>query len=170
MTGGAAIALRAASTADDLLIVRQLFQEYAASLGFNLNFQDFETELATLPGAYSRPRGALFLAVDGESPAGCVGVRPLEAKLCEMKRLYVRPGFRGKRLGLLLAQAAITSGRQAGYQAMRLDTLPSMQEAQALYLRLGFREIPPYRFNPIPDTRYLELDLTEPGGGAETPR
>jgi putative acetyltransferase len=139
----------------DLELVRVLFQEYVDALGLDLAFQDFHRELAGLPGDYVR----LFVArVDGE-PAGCVALRPLDAGACEMKRLYVRPAFRGRRVGRALAEAAIAAGRGLGYARMRLDTLPSMREAGALYESLGFRDIEPYRFNPVPGARYLELRL-----------
>jgi len=139
----------------DLDEVRSLFQEYAASLPFALDFQDFDRELAELPGAYAPPRGALLL-VRG---AGCVGLRPLEGETCEMKRLYVRPSARGGGVGRLLVDAVIAEGRRLGYTRMRLDTTPGMERAQVLYEQLGFREIEPYRVNPVPGTRYLELEL-----------
>ena len=158
----AALIIRTASSLADMLLIRELFAEYAASLGFNLHFQNFETELATLPGDYAPPRGVLLLAVHEGAPVGCVGVRPLEGSICEMKRLYVRPGLRGLRIGYRLATEALAAAHRSGFATIRLDTLPSMHEARALYLRLGFHEIPAYRHNPIPDTRYLELDLPAP--------
>jgi putative acetyltransferase len=139
----------------DLVEARALFREYADSLPFSLEFQDFERELAQLPGPYAPPRGALLL-VRG---AGCVGLRPLDGSTCEMKRLYVRPSARGRGIGRLLAEAVIAEGRRLGYARMRLDSTPGMESAQALYARLGFREIPAYRANPIPGTRFLELEL-----------
>lgn len=153
--------------ANDLGAVRALFEEYAAALGFDLAFQGFDRELAELPGDYGRPRGRLLLArADDGEPFGCVGVRPLGAGACEMKRLYVRSGHRGTGAGRSLALAAITAGRELGYLRMRLDTVPSMRAARALYRSLGFREIAPYRHNPIPGTTYMELDL----GARGTPR
>ncbi len=143
----------------DLPAVRLLFGEYARSLGVDLDFQDFEAELACLPGAYSPPRGALFLVTVHGEPAACAAMRPLDDGVSEMKRLYVRPAFRGLGLGRRLARATIAAARAAGHRAMRLDTLPGMSEAQALYGALGFRDIPAYRHNPVPGTRYLELDL-----------
>ena len=143
------VIIREADTAD-VADMRTLFEEYAHSLGIDLGFQDFEQELASLPGAYASPTGRLLLAADGASPVGCVAVRRLSDDACEMKRLYVRPKARGQRLGRRLAEAAIGFGRTAGYRAIRLDTLPSMGTAQELYRRLGFREVAPYRYNPVP--------------------
>jgi len=145
---------------EEIALARALFLEYAASLGVDLAFQDFERELRELPGEYTPPRGRLLLAFDGDQDAGCGALRPLEKEICEMKRLYVRPEFRGRALGRQLAEALVREAREIGYRAMRLDTLPSMQQAHALYRSLGFIETAPYRYNPIPGTRYLELDLT----------
>lgn len=142
--------------------IRVLLREYSAELGVDLCFQNFERELATLPGDYSPPFGRLLLAVSGlDEAAGCVALRKFENRVCEMKRLYVRPQFRGSGLGRKLVHALIEEARGAGYRAMRLDTLPSMASAQALYELLGFRDIPPYCLNPVEGARYLELEIGE---------
>jgi putative acetyltransferase len=153
-----------AEGADALSLVRQLFVEYAASLDVDLAFQGFDDELAGLPGAYARPAGGLLLGYDGEEPAGCVAFRPLEPGISEMKRLYVRPSARGAGWGRRLAERVVSEAQAAGYERMRLDTLPSMRAAIGLYLGMGFREIPPYRHNPVAGTRFLELDLRAPRG------
>ena len=140
-------------------IVRVLFREYADSLEFSLDFQDFDREVRGLPGEYTPPRGALFLAwVEGDS-AGCVGVRPIDAQTCEMKRLYVRPEFRVRGVGRVLAERAVEEGRNLGYDRMWLDTVPSMAAAIALYRSMGFTDIPPYRHNPLPGALFLERRL-----------
>ena len=148
-----------AETTEALAIVRRLFEEYAAALEVDLGFQDFEEELAGLPGEYTRPAGGLLLGFEGAEPVGCVAFRPLEPGVAEMKRLYVRPAARGGGWGRRLAERAVSDVRDTGYQRMRLDTLPAMRSAQGLYLALGFVEIAPYRHNPVPGARFLELDL-----------
>jgi len=160
------IVLTPAVQVQDMATVRQLFQEYADSLDVDLDFQDFAAELATLPGDYAAPRGQIVLArVDGAA-AGCCALRPLEtcdwANAAEMKRLYVRPAFRGFGLGRQLAEAVLDAARRAGYRHVLLDTLDTMQSARALYADLGFAEIPPYYHNPIAGAHYLKVDL-EPG-------
>jgi GNAT superfamily N-acetyltransferase len=140
--------------------VRKLFLEYAASLGFSLCFQGFDEELAALPGDYAPPGGRLWLLLVEGQPAGCVGLRPELGGAAEMKRLFVRPAFRGAQLGRALAEAVVQAARELGYERLRLDTVPAMGRAQALYLSLGFRDIPPYTRNPIEGARYLELVLS----------
>ncbi|GFK94522.1 Mycothiol acetyltransferase [Fundidesulfovibrio magnetotacticus] len=145
----------------DTEAVRALFRDYQQSLGISLCFQNFETELATLPGRYAPPHGEILLARDAQGPVGCVAMRPLDQPgVCEMKRLFVRPQAQGTGLGRALARAVVAAARAAGYRVMRLDTLPSMGRAIALYESLGFRDIPPYCANPHEGVRYLELDLT----------
>ena len=162
-TGTAVISLRPAQFPDDLQTVRHLFLEYQAGLGIDLCFQGFEAELAGLPGAYAPPAGTLLLAcVDGE-PAGCCAMRPLyntdHLNACEMKRLFVRPAFRGFGLGRLLVERVLSDGQLSGYTTMLLDTLSDMETARALYQEMGFVEVAPYYHNPIPGAHYLKVDL-----------
>ena len=145
---------------DDLIKkAKELFQEYAATLGFDLCFQNFDQELHDFPSQYSPPMGRLFLALSKNRPVGCVGLRFFKQGICEMKRLYVKSDFRGTKAGRLLAESAIKAGKGIGYEVMRLDTLPSMESANSLYKSLGFRRIEPYRHNPIKGAIYLELGL-----------
>ena len=157
MTESVIVPVRSAA---DLAAAAQLFRDYAASLDFSLCFQDFDRELAELPGAYAPPRGTILLAREDGVPVGVVALRPLGADICEMKRLYLAPASRGGGLGRQLVLAIIAAARQRGYRAMRLDTVQSsMPAAIALYRALGFREIPAYTHNPLPDVLYLELAL-----------
>lgn len=148
-----------AETTEQVQTARGLFEEYAASLGIDLAFQNFEQELARLPGDYAPPDGRLLLAVCDNQIAGCVALRKLADGMSEMKRLYVKPQFRGSKIGLTLAEAVIEEARRIGYARMRLDTLPSMTRARAVYESLGFRRIDSYRLNPIADTAFMELTL-----------
>ena len=148
------------ATAEPLLSkARELFREYQVSLGIDLAFQDFERELSVLPGEYAPPHGRLYLAFIDETLAGCIALRPFQDKQCEMKRLYVRPGFRGQNLGRILTNKVIDEAREIGYSQMLLDTLAAMTAAQKLYRSLGFSSIAPYRFNPIKGTEYMKLEL-----------
>lgn len=139
--------------------VRQLFMEYAESLPTDLSFQNFETELRTLPGKYGPPDGILLLALLNEKPAGCIALRKISDGICEMKRLFVRKEYQGLGLGKQLIAAAIKEAAAHHYGFMRLDTLPTMKKAQELYRAFGFYEIEPYVYNPIAGTRYMELKL-----------
>ncbi|MBI2772388.1 MAG: GNAT family N-acetyltransferase [Burkholderiales bacterium] len=155
--------LIAPATPQQLDAAREIFLEYARGLGVDLCFQQFDEELAGLPGDYSAPRGALLLAtVDGQV-AGCCALRPLDAadypNAAEMKRLFVRPAFRGLGLGRQMAEAVLDAARQADYSCVLLDTLDDMEAARALYEELGFAEIPPYYHNPIAGAHYLKADL-----------
>jgi len=151
--------IRHARVPEDLTLVRSLFEEYASSLGFDLSFQDFAREVQSLPGEYASPGGAILLACESDLVQGCVALRPMEKGVCEMKRLFVRPGFRGRAVGRGLAEAAVAEAVAKGYRKMRLDTVPAMLEAAALYRSLGFRAIEPYRANPIPGAMFFEKDL-----------
>ena len=159
---------------DEIPVVRDLFREYACSLNLDLTYQDFEEELATLPGKYARPAGRLLLALEGDYPAGCIALRPLDKGTCEMKRLYVRASHRGLRLGEALIarfleearragsqeEKLLDSGHVPGYQRVVLDTVyPLMSAAVAMYKRMGFREIPPYCPNPMRGALYMEFRL-----------
>ena len=151
--------IRDAACGEDISTVRRLFLEYAESLSFNLCFQDFDRELEELPGAYARPRGALLLAFEAGRAVGCVGLRGIGEGICEMKRLYVKPHYRGRGIGRALAERIVAEARMAGYRRMRLDTIETMSEAIGLYRSMGFAETEPYRHNPICGAVYLELEL-----------
>jgi len=148
-----------ATAREDLARVRDLFLEYAGSLGFDLSFQDFERELEELPGEYAQPRGCLLVAVEDGEAAGCVALRDLGNSVAELKRLYVRQQFRRSGLGKLLTLRIIEEARKRGYARIRLDTVPLMTPAIALYRSLGFKPIAPYRFNPIEGALFLELEV-----------
>jgi ribosomal protein S18 acetylase RimI-like enzyme len=139
--------------------VRELFTEYADSLDFDLDFQDFQTELDSLPGKYAPPGGTILLALSDGKAAGCVAMRSLSKEVSEMKRLFIRPQYRGCAMGRELAKAIIDQARSAGYSAMRLDTIDTMGSAISLYRSLGFREIPAYCYNPLPGALFFELNL-----------
>ena len=145
---------------------RAIFKEYAVHSGVDLCFQNFDAELAGLPGDYAAPQGCLLLAMVGGEVAGCCAMRPLDTvdypNACEMKRLFVRRPFRRFGLGRLLAQALIEQAEQAGYSTLLLDTLDDMEAARGLYAELGFEEIPPYYYNPLPGAHYLKVDLSAP--------
>ncbi|SPE52895.1 GCN5-related N-acetyltransferase [Verrucomicrobia bacterium] len=151
--------IREAQCAADVETVRALFTEYAGALEVNLCFQNFRQELAGLPGCYAPPKGRLLLAWVDREPAGCIGLRSLGEGVCEMKRLYLRPAFRGRGIGRRLAESVIADASHIGYDRMRLDTLASMKEALALYESLGFRRIGPYYHNPSASAVFMELPL-----------
>jgi GNAT superfamily N-acetyltransferase len=151
--------IRPATSADEIETARTLFREYAAGLDVDLSFQNFDEELATLPGAYAPPDGRLLLAWDDAEPAGCVALRRFTDDVGEMKRLYVRPAWRGTGLGRVLSEAIISEARAVDYVTLRLDTLPTMTTAQNLYRALGFRAIAAYRANPVHGSSYMELAL-----------
>lgn len=149
-----------AQSTEDIGRARELFEEYAAWLGISLCFQNFDKELAALPGEYAPPSGRLLLAFEGKQLAGCVALRKIGEDTCEMKRLFVRLEFRGKGLGRMLTESIVEEARQIGYERMRLDTLPDkMERAIAMYRSLGFKEIEPYYHNPVAGAAFMELSL-----------
>lgn len=149
-----------AETSAQIEKARTLFREYEAWLGLKLCFQNFDEEVANLPGKYDAPDGRLFLAFSGKNLAGCIALRPLEDDVCEMKRLFVREDFRGQKIGKLLIEKLIREARIIGYQNIRLDTFPpKMAKAVSLYESYGFREILPYYHNPYGETLFMELNL-----------
>ena len=159
------IRIETAGTPEALAATREIFREYAGTLGVDLCFQGFEQELAGLPGDYAGPAGSLRLAFVDGALAGCGAIRPLPdvdyPDACEMKRLYVRRAFRRFGLGRVLAQRLIDDATQTGYSTLLLDTLDDMEAARELYASLGFEEVPPYYFNPVPGAHYLKLDLRD---------
>lgn len=154
------LSVRIAQFPDDLEPVKKLFREYADSLDIDLEFQDFETELASLPGKYASPEGCVLLAWHDGQAVGCIALRPIDSDTCEMKRLYVRPGRRSLQLGRKLVQQLCDEARGMGYRKMCLDTIPSMASAVRLYQSFGFKPIAPYIFNPLEGAMFLGLDLT----------
>jgi ribosomal protein S18 acetylase RimI-like enzyme len=151
--------IRTATSAEDIKIVRKLFRGYQTSLGIDLCFQNFESEMEQLPGKYGPPEGRLYLAFDGGQVVGCAGLRKIEEGVCELKRLYVPPAYRGRGIGRKLVHQAVEEAHAIGYGHMRLDTLPSMRTAQELYRSLGFRRVAPYTNNPVEGAIFLELKL-----------
>lgn len=151
--------LRQAQITKEVEEARELFREYQRSLGVDLCFQDFDREVAGLPGEYTPPSGRLLLCFLGDDLAGCIALRRIDPTTCEMKRLFVRPAFRGKHLGRKMAEAIILEARGIGYKLMKLDTLPMMTEAIQLYISLGFKTTEPYRLNPVPGALFMELKL-----------
>ena len=148
-----------ANTKELIERAKELIREYAQSLEFVLEFQDFDKKMEDFPGQYVSPRGCLFIALNEDQPIGCVAFRNLEQGVCEMKRLYVKPDFRGQKAGKLLAEVVIKTAKVMGYNYIRLDTVPSMKQANMLYNALGFKQIAPYRFNPIEGATFFELNL-----------
>jgi len=142
-----------------ILDIKDIFREYREDLGLDLDFQDFEKELDDIPGEYSPPEGAILLAEEESKTVGCVALRKIDDKTCEMKRMYVKPGYRGQGLGRKLASSIIDKAREKGYEKMKLDTLTTLKEANVLYRSLGFEECEPYRYNPLEDALYMELEL-----------
>jgi len=151
--------LRRVDGGPEVASARALFHEYQAGLGIDLCFQGFAQEVSQLPGAYAPPAGRLYLAMQAREPAGCVGLRPLNAQTCEMKRLYVRPAHRRRGIGKMLAQRALADARAIGYKRIVLDTLSTMHGAQSLYAALGFAETAPYASDPLAGVKFLALEL-----------
>jgi len=147
-------------TPEQLDEIHKLFREYEAWLGFDLQFQDFEKEVSSLPGKYALPRGTILMALFDENVAGCIALRPINITICEMKRFFVRPQFRGKGIGKRLSELIVEKAREFGYKKMRLDTHNSFHTAIGIYKKLGFKETIPYYHNPMTDVSYWELNLT----------
>lgn len=161
-TGPERMTITHVTTEDQLAQVRALCRDYADALGIDLSFQQFDQELAALPGEYAPPAGCLLLALHGTAGVGCIALRRLTQEVCEGKRLYVRPAWRGTGLGKALKLAILDEARRLGYQRFRWDSLPSMQAANALYRSLGAKNIAPYCYNPLEGALFWELDLTQP--------
>lgn len=152
-------AFNIAESGKSLDTIRELFREYEQYIGIDLCFQDFENELKSLPGAYARPQGRLYLIESGGEIAGCAALRKFDDHACEMKRLYVREKFRGRGLGRQAAELIVAEARKIGYERMMLDTLHTMTEAITLYESLGFKNVPEYRNNPIAGAVFMEMKL-----------
>ena len=150
---------KTAATEEDFATGKQLFREYSDSLGVDLSFQDFGKELSNIAIQYNAPDGCLFLVFDGNQAIGCAGVRKLDNETAELKRMYVKDGYRGLKIGVHLLERSIAKSKELGYRKIRLDTLASMTKAQELYRSFGFYEISPYRFNPLEGTVYMEKEL-----------
>ena len=154
--------LREAISTDDYDVAVELFQEYKSYIGLDLSFQDFNNELREIESQYSRPNGKLIIAYDNyDNPVGCVGIRRLTGSICELKRMYTKSSERGKGIGKLLLERAISSGKELKFKKMRLDTLPTMKAAIRLYEKVGFYEIDSYRFNPFEEAIFFEINLEE---------
>lgn len=158
--GNVLVIVREAETQKDVLTARRLFEDYAGWLGIDLGFQSFDEELASLPGAYTRPTGLILFAEHGETIVGCVALRRIEDGIGEVKRLYVDPAYRGQKIGRRLMDHLIEEAKGIGYSKLRLDTLPQMHTARGLYASLGFKKIAPYYYNPIEGTEFMELALS----------
>jgi GNAT superfamily N-acetyltransferase len=150
------ITIREANNTADYAMAAQLFREYAASLDFDLGFQDFEDELHHLQAHYGPPKGCILLAIAAEQPAGCIAIRPFSETQAELKRMFVQPAFRGQSIGRKLLREIFAKAAQAGYRSILLDTVPAMEDAIHLYRQTGFADIAPYRFNPIPGALFME--------------
>ena len=144
---------------DSLNAAKMLIEEYAEFLGFDLDFQDFAVEMAEFPGKYAPPEGCLLLAEEDGRIAGCIALRKMDDAVCEMKRLFVRSEFRGRGVGRMLILELLNLARQKGYKKMRLDTVPQLESAIVLYERIGFKDIEPYYYNPLPGARFMEITL-----------
>jgi ribosomal protein S18 acetylase RimI-like enzyme len=153
------VTIKQALTEKQIKHTKELFIEYNNYLGIDLSFQNFNEELESLPGNYTPPKGCILLAYYENNLVGCVALRKLQNHLCEMKRLFIRPKYRRKNIGKSLSTAIINKAKEIGYKFMRLDTLPFMKEAINLYLKLGFKEIAPYRYNPFENAKFFELKL-----------